>query len=49
MSRKEYLACVLRLMTIDEILLSAASPTKYMTKTHVILHYVALRRLGYKT
>lgn len=49
MSRKEYLACVLRLLTPEQIKLSAASPTKYMTKTHVILHYVALRRLGHKT
>lgn len=46
MSKKEYLALILSLLRPDEIKLSAANPTQYMTKTHVLLHYVALRRLG---
>jgi len=46
MTKKEYLALILSLLRPDEIRLSAANPTQYMTKTHVLLHYVALRRLG---
>jgi hypothetical protein len=47
MSKKEYLSCVLRLLDPEQIKLSASSPTKHMTQTHVKLHYVALRRLGH--
>jgi hypothetical protein len=49
MTRKEYLGCVMRLLTAEQIILSASNPTKYMTKTHILLHFVALRRLGHKT
>jgi hypothetical protein len=45
--RSKYLASLLRLMTVNEIALSARDPSPYMTKTHIALHYVALRRLGY--
>jgi hypothetical protein len=44
--KHQYLNALLRLMTPDQIRTSAASPTRYMTRTHVLLHYVALRRLG---
>lgn len=47
MSRAKYLRALMHLMTPDEIILSAKQPTAYMTRTHVLLHYVALRRLGY--
>ena len=46
MKRAEYLSALMRLLTVDEIKGSAASPSAYMSKTHVLLHYVALRRLG---
>lgn len=46
MTKKEYLRLILSLLRPDEIKLSAANPTQYMTKTQVLLHYVALRRLG---
>ena len=46
MTRSQYLSALIRLLTIDEIKGSAASPSAYMSKTHVLLHYVALRRLG---
>jgi hypothetical protein len=46
MTKREYLACLLRLLTPEQIALSAANPTAYMSRTHVLLHYVALRRLG---
>ena len=46
MTRARYLDALLRLLTIDEIKGSAAHPTAHMTRTHVLLHYVALRRLG---
>jgi len=45
MTRSEYLSALLRLLTIDEIKRSAAQPTRHMSKTHVLLHHVALRRL----
>lgn len=45
MTRAKYLAALMRLMRPDEIKRSAASPSAYMTRTHVLLHYVALRRL----
>lgn len=46
MTRARYLDALLRLLTVDEIKGSAAHPTAHMTRTHVMLHYVALRRLG---
>ena len=46
MTRSEYLSALLRLLTPAEITRSAANPSAYMSKTHVLLHYVALRRLG---
>jgi hypothetical protein len=46
MSKREYLECVLRLLTPEQIMLSASSPTQHMKPIHIKLHYVALRRLG---
>ena len=46
MTRSAYLGHLLRLMSADDILRSAKHPSRYMSKTHVLLHYVALRRLG---
>jgi len=46
MKRQKYLAALLGLLTVDEIRASAAQPNAYMTRTHVLLHHVALRRLG---
>lgn len=46
MTRSEYLSHLIRLFTIDEIKRSAENPTAYMSKTHIALHYVAMRRLG---
>ena len=46
MTRSQYLSALLRLLTPAEIKGSAAQPTAYMTRTHVLLHHVALRRLG---
>jgi hypothetical protein len=48
MSKREYLECVLRLLTPEQILLSASSPTPHMSAIHIKLHYVALRKLGYE-
>ena len=48
MNKREYLECVLRLLTPEQILLSASSPTPYMLPIHIKLHYVALRKLGYE-
>jgi hypothetical protein len=48
MSKREYLECVLRLLTPEQILLSASSPTPHMSSIHIKLHYVALRRLGHE-
>lgn len=45
-TRSQYLSDLIRLMSIDEIKLSAEHPSAYMTRTHVLLHYVALRRLS---
>jgi hypothetical protein len=45
MRRRQYLHDLLRLMTADEIKRSAESPSAYMTRTHVLLHYIALRKL----
>jgi hypothetical protein len=49
MKRRKYLDAVLRLFTPDEIRRSAQNPSKYMTRTHVLLHYIALRRLRDRT
>jgi hypothetical protein len=49
MKRRKYLDAVLRLFTPDEIRRSAQNPSKYMTRTHVLLHYIALRRLQDQT
>jgi len=49
MIRSQYLSALLRLLTPAEIKRSAAQPTRSMTRTHVLLHYVALRRLGVQT
>lgn len=46
MTRSKYLSHLISLLTVDEIKQSAANPTAYMNKTHIALHYVALRRLG---
>jgi hypothetical protein len=46
MKRQKYLAALMGLLTVDEIKRSAASPSAYMTQTHIKLHYIALRRLG---
>ena len=48
MSKREYLECVLRLLTPEQILLSASSPTPNLRPIHIKLHYVALRRLGHE-
>jgi hypothetical protein len=46
MSKREYLECVMRLLTPEQIRLSAATPTPHMRPIHIKLHYVALRRLN---
>lgn len=47
MTRRQYMNAVLRLFkTPDKIRRSAENPSKYMTRTHVLLHYVALKQLG---
>jgi hypothetical protein len=46
MTRSQYLSALMRLLSVDEIKGSAANPSAYMSKTHILLHYVALRRLG---
>lgn len=46
MRRSTYLSALMRLLTVDQIKGSAANPSAHMTRTQVLLHYVALRRLG---
>ena len=46
MKRRQYVDALLRLMTADEIRRSAENPSAYMSRTHVSLHYVALRQLS---
>lgn len=46
MTRRTYLNNLLRLMTPAEIRRSAANPNAYMTRTHVLLHHIALKKLG---
>jgi hypothetical protein len=45
-TRSQYLSDLMRLLSVDEIKLSAEHPSAYMTRTHVLLHHVALRRLS---
>lgn len=44
-TKQEYLEILLGLPTAT-IQRSAANPTIYMTRVHVLLHYVVLRRRG---
>jgi hypothetical protein len=46
MKKQNYLSDVIRLLTVDQIKLSVSNPSPYMTKTHIALHYIALRKLG---
>jgi hypothetical protein len=47
MTRKQYLKAVIELLTPEQIKISADKPSVGMTRTHVALHRIALRRLGY--
>ena len=44
--RSQYLSDLVRLLSVEEIKLSAQHPSACMTRTQVLLHYVALRRLA---
>jgi hypothetical protein len=44
--KQKYLSDLIRLLSVDQIKLSASQPSAYMTSTHIKLHYVALRKLG---
>jgi hypothetical protein len=44
--RSQYLSNIISLLSVDQIKLSAEQPSAYMTRTQVLLHYVALRRLS---
>jgi len=44
MKRREYLNLIMR-QKPAWILRSALTPSKRMTKTHVILHFIAIRKL----
>jgi len=46
MKKQQYIQDLIRLFTPEQIKLSAANPSAYMSQTHIRLHYVALRRLG---
>ena len=46
MKRSEYVSYLIRLMPASTIAWSAKHPSKGMSKTHVLLHLVALRHLG---
>ena len=46
MKKQQYLDALLGLLTAQEIRTSATQPSAHMTRMHVLLHYVALRRLG---
>jgi len=46
MRKRDYLNKLLELLSADEIRRSALNPTPYMSKTHIKLHWIALRRLG---
>ena len=43
--RSTYLAACMN-QPIEWLISSAANPSQYMTRMHVILHHVAIRRLG---
>jgi hypothetical protein len=45
MKKQKYLAALLS-QKPNWILLSANNPNHYMTKTQVLLHYIALRKMG---
>jgi len=45
MKKQQYIKDLIRLFTPEEIKLSAANPTPYMSRIHILLHYVALRRM----
>lgn len=45
MGKRDYLAALNRQST-DWILSSAQNPNRFMTRIHVLLHYVILRRRG---
>lgn len=47
MTRSAYLSALMRLLTPAEIMHSAAHPSAYMSRTHIALHHIALRRLGF--
>jgi hypothetical protein len=47
MKKQKYLAILLTI-PVHTIIKSAANPNRFMTRTDVLLHYVALRRLGVK-
>lgn len=47
MKKQKYLALLLTI-PVHIIIKSAANPNRFMTRTDVLLHYVALRRLGVK-
>ena len=44
--RTKYVSALIRLLNVDQIKASALNPNAYMTKTDILLHYVALRRIG---
>lgn len=46
MKKREYLNLLLTLMRSEKIKQSAQNPTPYMTKMHIKLHYLALRKMG---
>jgi hypothetical protein len=46
MKKQQYIKDLTRLLTPKQIKLSAANPSAYMSRTHIRLHYVALRRIG---
>ena len=46
MKRSEYVNHLIKLMPASSSAWSAKHPSNYMSKTHVLLHYVALRQLG---
>jgi hypothetical protein len=45
-NRSQYLSNIIRLLSVDQIKLSAEQPSTDMTRTQVLLHYVALRKIS---
>ncbi len=45
MKKREYLEACLR-QPVDWLRQSATNPSKTMTRSHVLIHYVAIRRKG---